>query len=399
MKQNINKFNLRKLFLFWGNFKGIILNFILCILSYIIKKEKGSFIIGARSGTSFSENSKYLYLYANKIKKNKKFIWFTKNKTLFKTLKEKGLPVVYALSFSGFWKILKAEKLIISSCPREVSYFRYLFGNFEIIQLYHGNAIKNINFLILNKKSIRIYLRNYLMKKQYSYYKFILHTSSKTKEIMANSFNNSKIEILGYPRNDFNYTPIYKYEDLSFIPLNKTILLYAPTFRDANTFKKPFSNQFLQKLDNLLGNKKSFLIIKNHGEKRIINKKKYQNIIDISEKVMDVSEILVKIDLLITDYSSICYDFSLLQRPIIFYPYDYDEYISKCRKIVINYFEDLPGPFALNEKDLYNLIKDFSWAHKKKYLKRYKKYVNSFNNFKDSKSCQRVYDKITTFSQ
>ena len=182
---------------------SIFLNSLLSIISYFIKKRKGTFLIGAKYGEYFSENSKYLYLYANKIKNNDNFVWFTRNKSLFKRLKREGFPVVYAFSFRGFYKILTSEKLIISSCPKEVSYFRYLFGNFKIIQLFHGNAIKSIDCLNHKSKSFLDYIRKSFIKKQFSKYDFVLHTSKKTKSIVSKSFSNREVIILGYPRNDF----------------------------------------------------------------------------------------------------------------------------------------------------------------------------------------------------
>ncbi len=378
---------------------SIFLNSLLSILSYLIKKQKGTFLVGARFGKFFSENSKYLYLYANKIKNNDNFVWFTRNKSLFKRLKKEGLPVVYAFSFRGFYKILTSEKLIISSSPKEVSYFRYLFGNFKIIQLCHGNGIKNVDYLSPKSKSLIDYIRKYFIKKQYSKYDFLLHTSRKTKSIISKSFSNGKVILLGYPRNDFKKNTFYTYEDLEFIPSNKKIFLYAPTYRDVNTGKKPFQKKFLYKLNELLKKKGYYLIMKNHFHDEVkgigvSNLTKFENILDISEKNLDIQELLQKVDILITDYSSSCFDFSLLKKPIIFYPYDYEQYVLNCKKIIINYFNDLPGPFAKTEEELFDLISDLSWSKRKSYLKKYEKFVADFNDFKDSKSCERVYEKL-----
>lgn len=373
---------------------GILLNCLLFLLSHLIRKQKGTFLIGARSGETFSENSKYLYLYANKIKKNKNFVWFTRNRSLFNKLKEEKLPVVFASSFQGFYKILISEKLVVAACPREVSYFRYLFGNFKIIQLSHGNAIKSVDCLTPKSKTFADGIRKSLLKKQYSKYDFILHTSKKTKKIFTKSFANAKVKVLGYPRNDFRKKSFYKYENLNFIPLNKKIFLYAPTYRAKDYGKTPFHKKELYELDKFLKEKRYYLILKNHSYEKVFpNSTKFKNILDISEKKTDIAELLPKIDVLITDYSSVCFDFSLLKKPIIFYPYDYKKY-ELHEKIVIDYFNDLPGPFAYNEKELFALISNLSWSKKRTYLDKYEKFMKDFNDFTDGKSCERTYNEI-----
>ena len=205
---------------------------------------------------------------------------------------------------------------------------------------------------------------------------------------------------MGYPRNDFKKKSFYIYENLNFIPSNKKIFLYTPTYRNIDTGKKPLQEKFLYKLDKLLKEKEYYLIIKNHSSEKIVsNSIKFENILDVSEKNLDVQELLPKIDVLITDYSSVCFDFSLLKKPIIFYPYDYKQYVLNCSEIVIDYFNDLPGPFVKTEEELFHFISDMSWSKRKSYLKKYEKFVVKFNDFTDSKSCERVYEKLVGTKQ
>lgn len=108
---------------------------------------------------------------------------------------------------------------------------------------------------------------------------------------------------------------------------------------------------------------------------------------------------LIKRNLLIKSFFSFCkgilFDFCLTDKPIIYYPYDYEEYLKKCRGIYYDYYKELTGPFAHNEDELLNLIKNCEkWPKKKNYKDKYKKSKNKFNKYQDRNSCKRVFKKV-----
>ena len=373
---------------------SIPLNFLLGCTSYIVPKERNFFILGAREGNFFADNPKYLYLYANKIKDKNKFVWITRSKEVFKKLKGKKLPVLYMNSLKTFWSILRAEKLIISNTSEDVSYYKLLPGRFKFIEVWHGSPIKELPF---PSKGITMKgkINGFMLRKEYANYEFVLHTCERTKDQLENCFVTKNVNILGYPRNDYLFKPT-NFERLPNTNKYKKILFYLPTYRDKKPSKPPFTKKGLEDLNKFLKEKKYLLIVKKHfAEKNLeIIKEEYSNIIDVSY-ITDCQEILSRIDILIADYSSATFDFSLLNKPIIFYPYDYNEYRQKSRKIIIDYFNELPGPFACTEKDLIKLIKNVEeWFKDKDYKKKYKKFVDKFNKFQDANSSKRVYEEI-----
>lgn len=373
-------------------FFGAYLNFLLFLFSYIIPKKKNLYLIGSRWGKEFAENSKYVYIYANKQKVNKKFLWITESTSVFKILKNKNLPVVKKNSLKGFWSILRSSKIIFSSGTRDIAYFSFLFGKFKFIELWHGSPIKSISFS--RAKNIKERIVKWGLKKQLKKYLFVLHTCEKNKKLIEKGFLTKKIKILGYPRNDGLFNAINFEKEIRLNEFKK-VILYMPTFRDTRSLKKPFTASGLRKL-NLFLKKHSFLfLIKKHpAEKNWKLFNEYSNILDISD-ISDPNEIMAKTDILISDYSGAPLDFSILNKPIIFYPYDYTEYSMKSRKMGINYYEDLPGPFAKNESELLDLLKKTErWFSDINYIKKYKHFAESFNKYRDAKSSKRVYKEI-----
>lgn len=80
----------------------------------------------------------------------------------------------------------------------------------------------------------------------------------------------------------------------------------------------------------------------------------YSNIVDMTKDSLDIQELLIETDILITDYSSTYIDYLLLDRPVIFYDFDYDSYIEKDREMYFPYDEVTPGIKAGTFDELMN---------------------------------------------
>jgi len=371
------------------------MNLLLSILSYIIPKNKKMIVLGSRYGKDFAGNPKYFFLYLLQKKNNyyKEIFWITKNKKILAELEEKQLPVLYIYSWRGFKAILRSQHLVISFTSEDVSYGPLLFGNFNFIQTYHGAPTKGSDVIIEKslKNSVIVYLT---LRRKKAYKVFLTASEESKKKYQKRGFVN--IEILGYPQNDILFDDRLSYEDYKTkldLGKYKKIILYAPTFRDRTTKKVPFSTQFLKIFNDYLSENDSVFLIKQHPhEKSKLNYDSYSNIINVSDNVDDIQDILPLTNLLITDYSSVVTNFALLERPVIFYPYDIEEY-SQMRNIKQDYYDDMPGPFVYNEKELLSEIKsDKTQFNKPDYKQRFQKLRNDFNQFKDDKSSERLYN-------
>ena len=387
-------------------FPNLLISLFLFILSYIIPKDDNLYLFGSgRGGMSFVGNPKYLFLYIIKNKIPCKAIWVTKSEKIYNKLNKKKYPVLRFHTIMTLWKILRAKYLIIDSSARGIYYIGYPFGRFNIIQTWHGTPLKKIWYPAkkdskgMNKALLRVASVRHLKKKFklfiFCKYKFIVSCSKDISKILISSSLNKNVKITGYPRNDvfFSKDLIFEnYKEKLNLDKYQKIILYCPTFRDNYKVVKPFSGKFLEDINTYLKKNKSILLIKKHQyESKIEISKELSNIKDISYEIDDIQDLLVFVDILISDYSSVFFDFILLDRPVIYYSYDYDKYLRNCREMLYDYYNDISGPFARNEDELLKLLKSVSeWFNDKSYQVEYKKFKNRFNYYQDGESCKRL---------
>jgi len=299
-------------------FFGGSLNLILCIFSYFIPKNKNQIILGSYYGTGFFGNPKYFYKYLlqNKEKHHfSKIYWITKNKEIYSNLKQRNLPVVFLYSWKGFVGILRSNFIITSYNHKDISYSPYLPGNFKKIQTYHGLPFKG--FIPFEKKGLIHRVKLYLFKRSRMSYIAFVTTSDFTKKIESNFFFKN-IVILGYPRHDVFYNKGLIHDDYKTklrLSEYKKVILYAPTFRDKANMKFPFQQNFLKMLNEFLHKNNFVFLISDHPHQLSIPEiKLFSNIRRVTDQVKDVNDLLIYVDILISDYSSIVMDFVLLKK-------------------------------------------------------------------------------------
>jgi CDP-glycerol glycerophosphotransferase (TagB/SpsB family) len=389
-----------------NNLQKILLNLffipLFWIFSYIIPKNKGLVALGSYFGYKFAGNPKYFYLYLlNKKNIKQRPFWVTRNKEIYKVFRKELRPVVYLYSLSGIWKVLRAEYLFIEESSQDITGTAFILGRFNIVNTWHGTFLKKFTRIVADKKSLYFRLFNFFTKKEMASYKFFLACSECAASDLRLGTENKNIKILGYPRNDIFFDKELSYKnygkDLNLRQYNK-VLLYAPTFRDNKNEMVPFSEDFLLRLNKLLKKKKYILLVKNHPSYLFGRKMKISaldNVLDVSMSVDDIQEILANTDVLITDYSSTIFEFCLTNKPMILYSYDYDDYIKNCRGMNFGYYEEMIGPFAKNERQLFELIESIDyWSNEKSYKKRYELFKNRFNQYQDGGSCERLLAEL-----
>ena len=174
------------------------------------------------------------------------------------------------------------------------------------------------------------------------------------------------------------------------IPENiNQIILYCPTFREDHTLKFSISKKELHELDTMLKDMKTLFLLKGHYFVQNVNFKEYENL-KLVPKSADIQELYIITDILITDYSSTMLDFSLLNRPILLFPYDLERY-KKVRGMYYELEDIAPGPLLYNFKDLTNAIKNIENITKDFEQKR-KQVRDRFNRYTDGNSIRRILD-------
>ena len=212
------------------------------------------------------------------------------------------------------------------------------------VQCWHGTPLKKLGYDLENtdnamnsKKEIRFKYKTDAKKINY-----FLSPSKFATERFISAWNLKEIKkegcIIeeGYPRNDFLYN--YTKQDLSKIKeklninnINKKVILYAPTWRDNQhqsgvgyTYKTEVD---FEKLQKELGQDYIILFRAHYLVANEFNFEKYKGFIYDVSKIDDINELYIISDILITDYSSVFFDYANLKKPIIFYMYDFENTI------------------------------------------------------------------------
>lgn len=386
----------------------LIFLFLFCF-SYIIPKKKDLIICGGGDAKQFQGNGKYLLLHLkNHNPRNLEFYWSSKSKKQQEELNELNIPFIDPYSWNGFWKILRAQYLFIEKSSIDVYYTKHIFGKFNFIQTWHGTPLKKIgrdSFDDIKNPSISSNPNHFIYKMMKKLgmltrqkFKLITAPSEEVQTIFKRTFENDNVAITGYPRNDVLFQPdlaIHNYQEQLGLKHYKKIILYAPTFRDDSYTIQPFSDQ-LDKYNQQLKDVNYLMIVKKHPwQKTLEIPQDLTHIVDLSSSVDDINELLPFVDILITDYSSVFFDYMLSQKPIIYFPYDIEDYLKNCRGMYYDYYNKFQGPFAHNEEELFNLIlTNETWSNDENYLNKYHQVITEFHQFKDGSSSERLLNYL-----
>lgn len=173
---------------------------------------------------------------------------------------------------------------------------------------------------------------------------------------------------------------------------NKKVIMYAPTFRD---FDLEDGDSKISLPVMSLGNLDDYIVLlRLHPlvSKRIENMQLPSNFINVGW-YPNVIDLYLVTDILITDYSSVVFPFSLLKRNLILYPYDMERYIELRGGFYLDYEGDLPGPIVYTEEDLVNTILNIEKLSKK-YVKKLERFNKKYNCLNDGHVCERFVKEL-----
>lgn len=359
---------------------------------YIPKKERQVVLY---SNLGFRDNIRALYDYLVENRYYEKYCIICVTNE-YKKYKKTNKDILFVSPVMGLGYYLRSK------------YFFYSFGKYPIypsnrqivVNLWHGMPLKKIGLLSEKERDLK-----------YNFFTYVLSTSKFFKPIMSKAFgcSESQVIIAGEPRNDalFKKVNISNYFD---IKENNKKVIYMPTFRYSTdllidnsgskdtVYEKLKDNKVLVKLNNELVGKNIILFIKPHpldnfDELFIEN---LSNIFYITDEILNKRNItlytfLGNMDALITDYSSVYFDYLLLNKPIGFVVDDIDSYDKKRGFIIDNPLNIMPGEKIrdLNELNKFfeNIVNNVD-----KFIDKRKVVNDLVNYYKDENNCRRILE-------
>ncbi|SOB58886.1 CDP-Glycerol:Poly(Glycerophosphate) glycerophosphotransferase [Pseudodesulfovibrio profundus] len=365
------------------------------------KRPQRYVFMGENNG-SFTGNTKHLFLYFAKNRPDVESCYFTGNPDTKRMLKDAGLPVAFFPDVDSVDTLVQASTVVVDSFDYKFHIYRPLTHGARIIQLWHGVGFKKIG--LIEKESETTAKYNKLdLEFLYSGYDTVITTSDfYNKEVFKPSFNAKEYKVLGYPRNDallqrptkesmlncdhecFRKTTTVRKEG------RKTIL-YAPTFRDQTG--SPVSGLDFQRLHDFLDREGLHLVMKAH---RLTQIQAGSNLPYLSfyTNTCDVYPFIPLVDMMVTDYSSIYMDYLLLDRPVIFYCPDYEEYVTCNREFQFPYDDMTPGPKCRNQDEFHAALKKAATGDDG-YSKQRQELRNKAFNHCDGHSSERIAEYLT----
>jgi len=279
--------------------------------------------------------------------------------------------------------------------------------NHVYVQSWHGTPLKRLG-ADLDYSSNALYNTKQIAK-QYTEegekMTYLLSPSEYYTEKMKSAFaidSKSKVKIIqeGYPRNDFlvNHTgeDVKRIKKQLDIDPEKKVLLYAPTWRDDQyDLRKGYTYKTGADFDLLkeqLGDEWVILFRAHYFIASRFDFSEYEGFIYNVSKYSDINELYIASDILITDYSSVFFDYSVLQRPIIFFMYDKEQYASELRGFYLD-LDELPGDIVETTEGVVEVLHDIS-TYEKRYAQDLKKFRNKFSSKDDGSSSKRVVEHI-----
>ena len=378
--------------------------FLLSILNkYIPKSNKKNLFI---SSPDFSDNSFALFKFMIEHYKEREYIWLVDDEKFIQAYRVMlqeyidlpksildNVQIVSKRSLRGMWVFVRAKYVFFT----HGFYTGVSLPKTQIrVNLWHGMPLKAIGYLNDNGDVSTI-----------PHFTYTIATSEVFQKIMSKVFqiDKSRVLITGQPRYDFLNG---KYNCLERLGINKEqfkkIIFWAPTYRTSIDGRivdgdNSIDTSVLKKL-NLFAAKKGICIVIKLHPMDSLNRKYFETFThlkvikndDMLHSSCQLFALLGEVDILVTDFSSIYIDFLLLERPIVFYINDLEQYRVKRGFAVDNPLEWMPGEKVQSINKLQEVLSKILDGNDR-YFKDRRKLATTFHRYKNDFS-KRVLEGI-----
>lgn len=339
------------------------------ILGKFIKTDNNLVLLSGH-GRKYNDSPRAIFEYMIKDPKYKHltFVWALEEPEKVKIPRCKK---VKADSLSYFITALKAKYWI--TCVNIERSLKFKKKNTIYLNTWHGVAINEMGNAVKGRKDF-----------DWSYIDYVCYSGEYEKQIIIRDFNAKEKNMLpsGLPRNDELYhvskDKIKKIRKKLEIPEDKKIILYAPTWRDSTDFGESY--QLIppinwEKWRNELSDQ-YVVLLRTHAYTTKLMGVEFNDFIRDCSSYPNVNHLLMAADVMISDYSSIIFDYAILGKPILCFGYDYEQY-SKYRGFYFDLDKELPSGIIRDEKNLLRHIRKMNYEKECEKTRRFRdKFIN-----------------------
>ena len=360
----------------------------LCLWPLVVMfpRNQKKVLVGAWSGRNFGCNPKYFFKY---LLENSEYecIWVGQDHLKDAVLSVPHAKFVRQGSLAAFYHYLTARYFVCNINWRSDIIDLPIFRRAKLINPFHGLPFKKIGehqyaYLPVEAGGSRLrkWVRRQLRRWDaycYPQESWLSVSSEHVGDLYASAFpgrfSRKRCVIAGQPRNDFL---INHKADIAFcaalkdclakklgVPADKRWFLYLPTFRyDTDQVYSFVTSKRAAEFSHLLDAVNAIIIEKQHPrvlQRLHVPTEHVGNVYSISEGqgcLLDIQELLLVSDRLITDYSSCFFDFSLMDRPCVHFAYDWETYRDKDTGVYYDLRDVAGGPVCSSEEELVGVL-------------------------------------------
>ena len=340
MKKVIFKVKHRLIILFYGLQRAFI---------SIHKRDKSLIVYGGALDL-FVDNAKHLFILNHYSLPEYKHVWLTRNDEVLHRVQKIGFEAVKSDSTEGRKLLLRAGMIIYDNRIDEFASHKLSSGALRF-ELWHGVTKAKMIGAIHTEPPMPYVVSSWFQNRflqTHVYGDYVLATSEQLRDTMSAAFQIpvGNIIVADQPRNHVLYMStaeldrfVEKYEDDEGQRLYAKLksetrrkVIYMPTFRDADPEYIYKAIPEWDSFNHFLNEHNIVLYLKVHRVTPLPQGICYSNL-KVMDNGLDIYPLLPLFDCLITDYSSVMFDFALMHKPIIIYDFDLEEYVSKSRAV------------------------------------------------------------------
>lgn len=365
-----------------------------------LPKKENIIVFESFLGKQYSCNPRAIYEELKKQDRNFTYYWSIDHR-FKKHFEEHGVRTIHRFTFKWFIVMMRAKYWVFNSRlpkwipkPAETVY----------LQTWHGTPLKKLALdmdeVYMPGTTTEMYKKNFITEAKR--WNFLVAPNEYSAEIFQKAFDFERTMLkTGYPRNDYLFH--YTREDVNDIkqrlniPEGKKVILYAPTWRDNEYHfigKYKFTVQMdMEAMKEQLGGDYFMIFRLHYLVSDHLDLNGYEDFAVDASRYEDIRDLYIASDMLITDYSSVMFDYGVLKRPMIFYVYDIESYRDMLRGFYFDFENEAPGPLVTTTNSLLEEIKSADTI-RERYASHVEWFEDSFHSLEDGCASQRVTEAV-----